>query len=223
MLNTRENVSRLWQARSGLIILLIAGGLICLLAVLAPQAWATPDQKPMADTTTKIDGNPDPPECLLQCAGPVMLETWDDGFGAGVTVDDVDVYVTLNITWTLGVTSIGDPEVVVVHQTTVDLVNGHFHPDNPALIWDLPQAGYYDVFFDVNKDGTLNDGDGLLGPEGSGPAQPIWVGAGICVDECAVGGATVPSERRLWLLGVAFVALIGVGTGANLAWRRLRS
>jgi hypothetical protein len=219
MLNAGENLSNLWRARKGLIVLLLAGGLICVLAVVAPHAWATPDQKPLAQTITDIDNNPDPPDCVWQCDGPIYMSTTNAPFG-GLTASDVPVYVTNNIAWTKDVTKIGDPGVVVFNQTTVDIVNGDFSP-NPALIWDKPQPGYYDVFIDVNGNGELNDGDGIVGSFGTGGQQP-WVGAGICVDPCDVGGASLPARAGFRPVWFGLAALISVGAGAALVWKRRR-
>jgi hypothetical protein len=193
--------------------------LICLLAAVAPQAWATPDQKRLSDTITEFNDNPTPPDCLWQCDGPFYLKSQNAPFG-NLTQSDVPVYVTKNMTWTKDVTSIGDPGVVVFNQTTVDIVNGDFDP-NPALIWDKPHPGYFDIFIDVNGNGRLNDGDGILSPFGSGPGQPEWVGAGICVEPC-IGGTTVPLGRDLRPFWFALAGLCSAGVGAALVWRRRR-
>jgi hypothetical protein len=223
MSNARENLLNLWRTRKGLIMLLLAGGLICLLAALAPQAWATPDQKRLSNTITEFNHNPQPDTCVSQCDGPIYISAKDPQnppFGS-LTRYGVPVYVTDNITWTKDFTSITDPEVRVRNPpTTVDIVDGDFDPPL-ALVWAKPLPGNFDVFIDVNGNGVLNDGDGILGPFGSGPGQPDWVGAYICVDAC-VGGATVPATTRFQPLWFGLAALVAVGAGAVVVWKRRR-
>jgi hypothetical protein len=223
MVNAGENLANLWRTRKGLIILLLAGGLICLLAAAAPQAWATPDQRVSQEgSIPDVDGNDDPPDCERQCDGPIYLETENEGFGSSVTAYNVPVYVTDNITWTKDVTKIGDPGVNVRHTTTVDIVNGHFDP-NPVLVWPFPEVGFFDIFFDVNLNGEFNDGDFILGDFGPVPGQPIWRGAYICVEECPVGGATVPARSSLKPLLFAVGALVSAGAAIAIVWGRRRA
>ena len=203
---------------AGVAALLVIGALLLMLAARTPQAWATHDQKPLTQTITEINGNPDPPDCLLDCDGPIRMTSLDAPFGA-VTVSDVPVYVTENTGWIKDTTDV--TTLQVFHTTTVDIVNGDFDP-NPALIWANPEPGYFDVFFDVNKNDVLNDGDAILGPEEPGTGETIWVGAGICVDPCAVGGVTVPAARGLGLLWFGVAAVTGLGAFGALAWRRWR-
>jgi hypothetical protein len=204
-----------------LIVLLLAGGLICLLAAIAPQAWATPEQEPLSDTITDFNDNPTPPDCLWQCDGPVEIRSMDAPFedpSGGPLMDTwVQVYIIENTGWISGTTKLAD--VVTRHGTVVYVDNGNFDP-NPAMIWDEPEPGYYDLWFDVNGNEVFDDGDGILGIEEPEPGDPA-VGAGICVVPCRVGGVTVPDRRlglvALWAaMGALFSALVTVG----LFWRR---
>jgi hypothetical protein len=226
MLHARQNLLNLWRARKGLIVLLLAGGLVCLLAAVAPQAWATPEQKPLAKSITDFNDNPVPPECIWPCDAPVEIATKGKVFTDTTTGDwftgTIDVYITENTEWFTDTTTVLDPpgNVVVYHTTTVEVVNGEFDP-NPAVIWDPPLPGYYDVFFDVDRDGLFEDGDGILGPEAPAPDDPA-VGAGICIVPC-VGGATVPGRWSGSVVPwIGLAALVGAGATVGLAWRRRR-
>jgi len=207
-------------SKLGVVAILVVGALVLMLAALAPQAWATHSQRPLSQTITNINGNPTPPQCIDQCDGPVYMTTTGSGFGSHVTVANVPVYITENAKWIIDDTDVNDLQVF--HTTTVDIVNGQFDP-NPALIWEFPLPGYFDVFFDVSKNGVLRDGDGILGPEEPDPGDPIWVGAGICVDICEVGGVTLPAGNVLHLLWFGLPALLALGVGGALIWRYRRA
>lgn len=209
-------------SKLGVVAILVVGALVLTLAALAPQAWAIHNQRPLSQTITEINDNPTPPDCIDQCDGPVFMRSMNAPFSA--TEYGVPVYITENVKWEKDVTNIADLEAagLVVHTTTVDIVDGDFDP-NPALIWEFPLPGYFDVFFDVSKDGVLRDGDGILGPEEPAPDQEIWVGAGICVDICEVGGVTVPAGNVLHLLWFGLPALLALGVGGALIWRYRRA
>jgi hypothetical protein len=222
MVHARQKLSNLWRARKGLIVLLLAGVVVCVLAAVAPQAWATPDQKPLATTTTDFNDNPVPPECISPCNAPVEISTKWQVFTDTTTGDwftgTIDVYITENVVWLTDTTKVAD--ITVFHQTTVEVVNGEFYP-NPAVIWDPGQPGYYDVFFDVNRNGEFNDWEGVLGAEAPAPDDPA-VGAGICIVPC-VGGATVPGRGLGSVVPwIGLAALVGAGATVGLAWRRRR-
>jgi hypothetical protein len=221
MQSVLKNVADLWRARKGLVILIVAGALVLFLAAVAPQAWATPEQRRLSATITNINGNPDPPTCVRQCDGPLIVETLDPGFGAGVDVNNVPYYITDNILWDLGVTKLAD--VNVHHSGKVDITDGHFddptQPPKHAMIWLNPAIGSFDVWFDVNKNGTFDDGDGIMGP------GPTATGAGVCIDPCDVGGVTMPASNGIRPVSFALAAVIGVvvAVGAAVTWRRRRS
>lgn len=225
MHRVRENLANVWTARRGLVVLVVVGALVAVLAVAAPAAWATPRQKRLEQggTITAINGNPEPgpnPEfdCVPACEGPLQIETLDQGFGSDVTESGVTFYVTNNIVWPTDTPVIGEPGVEVYSTGQVDIVNGHFSP-NPVTVWESPEPGYYDVFIDVNAPfGELNEGDGILGA--GAPGAEVYVGAGICVVECPVGGATVPAGIGLPSLVLALAVLVGVGGGAAIIWKR---
>jgi len=80
MQSTKENAVGLWRARKGLVVLLMAGALVALLAVLAPQAWATPDQNPLQQTIE------------VPCVGPIVGAVFEDVTGDGIySVGDVGI------------------------------------------------------------------------------------------------------------------------------------
>jgi hypothetical protein len=140
-----------------------------------------------------------------------------DEAGGPLNDPSVDVYVTENTEWISGTTTLAD--VVVRHTTTVSVTNGNFDP-NPAVIWDPPGIGYFDVWFDVDGNQIFDNNDGILGYEAPAPDDPA-VGAGICVAPCLVGGATVP-ERWVRSLTpwIALAALLGAGAAVGVMRRR---
>lgn len=221
MQSVLKNVADLWRARKGLVILIVAGALVLFLAAVAPQAWATPEQEHLLGTITNINGNPDPPTCVSACDGPLVVETMNGGFGGGVNAQDVPVYITNNTEWFSGTTTLADVTVFNPQPTTVDIVGGHFddppRPPRHAMIWLDPEPGSYDVWFDVNKNGTFDDGDGIMG------RKPTPTGAGVCIDPCLVGGSTLPGRIGLTSSWIVLAGLVGVGAGAAAIWKRRRS
>jgi hypothetical protein len=225
MQNARENLDGLWRSHKGLVVLLFVGLIISLLAVLAPQAWATPGQRPLMQTTTNVVPEDPVPDCLWVCEDPVRVRTTLTGFNV-IAQTVADVYITDNITWTAATTMYNGTmvgTVPVVHQTQVTIgADGHFIP-NPVTIWNPPLVpGIYDIFFDVNRDGEFNNDDAVLYPEGRSLTN-LYRGAAICVVPCTVGGATLPSKTGIGLRWLALPALVGAGAAAAFVWRRRRS
>lgn len=206
------------QARKGLIALLLVGCAIVFLAVMAPQAWATPDQDALRQTTLPpntgipVDrhGNPiQPDDCFRACDQPVYA--MGGGFPANT---DIDVCITEDALWVPGVTQIAPLVVDDACATVHTDGDGAFGPD---LIWDTPLiVGQYDIVFDVNQNGVFDNGDSVNNPE-----LDDW---GLCVQECPVGGATLPMSKVGLLAPLAgLVALVGGAAAAAVVWKHRRS
>jgi hypothetical protein len=54
--NIGEKLARSWRSHRGLMVLLLVGLTISLLAVIAPQAWATAGQDPLQPTIPPVGG-----------------------------------------------------------------------------------------------------------------------------------------------------------------------
>ena len=206
--------------RSLVAMLLLAGAVVAL-AIIAPQAWATPSQDALRATV--------PPDqvfasdsqgdrmigCFRACDEPVYVV--GDGFPANATFTAT---VTSDTEWVTDTTTLADVTVHNQVQIQTDS-NGDF---GPTMVWYPPLfPGNYDVFFDVGGDAEeFDDGDAVINPWAPGDAPTGKNSYGFCVEACpAVGGVTTPVSRiGLAVPFLGLLLLIGGGATGVLMWRR---
>ena len=229
MPHKRTNLMGMLKGQRGLMALLAIGAALLLLAVAVPQTWATPDQDRLRKSTTKVYPDKPPIQCYRACDEPIYV--YGSGFVTGTDfisyTGTATLYLTSNVEWISGTTSVDPPnpvDLIVFNAVSVTIVEGSF---DMVLIWDPPpdlEAGGYDLFVDVNGNQILDNGDGINNIRPNTNPDFSWDGAGLCVDPCKdVGGFTL-ERRQHWLVPIAavVVAIVVGGAATGLAWTRRR-
>jgi hypothetical protein len=197
----------LWKEHKGLMALLCVGGVILVLAAMAPGAWATPNQSPLRQTVPQGDviaTDPNGVEKNLFNAGePVHVNVKNGTFAAGIPVD---VYVVPDAAW-----NVQDPipaDVSGGKETIITNANGAFDGPPFPLVWAAAVVGRYDAVFDANQNVVFDDGDGV---------DDAVLGTGFVVQEAPVpvgGIAILPDRFNLLAPWVGLAALMGVMVAA---------
>jgi hypothetical protein len=150
----------LWEEHKGLIALLCVGGMILVLAAMAPGAWATPNQSPLRKTVpqgdvlaTDVNGVE---KNLFNAGEAVYVRAKNGAFAAS---NPVDIYVVPDAAW--AVNDAIPADVSGGKETITTNANGAFDGPPYPMVWASAVAGRYDAVFDENQNGIFDGGDGV--------------------------------------------------------------
>lgn len=195
--------------------LLLLGGLVLLLAAMAPGAWATPNQSPLRQTLPQGDvvatDENGVEKNLFLANEDVAVSVKDGSFTPG---SQVDIYVVVDAAWNEGDAITADVSGGV--DTVTVNANGAFGPP-PPVVWPAPLTpGRYDVVCDANRNVVFDAGDGV---------DDAVLGTGFVVEEVPppvpVGGIAFRANSfKLLAPWIGLTAVMGVVVAAVVVrWR----